>query len=74
MLQSASIFTLHEIQRMLQYRFMNLLKTTVQRQDIMVPGSSLQSCLWKEKVRFKYQPAHARNKPPPYIVLLLFHV
>ena len=24
----------------------------VQRQDIMVPGSSLQSCLWKEKVRF----------------------
>ena len=40
----------------------------------MVPGSSLQSCLWKEKVRFKYQPAHARSKPPPYIVLLLFHV
>ena len=33
----------------------------------MVPGSSLQSCLWKEKVRFKYQPVHARSKPPPLI-------
>ena len=48
----ASTFILHEIQRMLQYHFMNLWRGMLQLLDIMVHGSFSQNYSLKEKGEF----------------------